>query len=657
MSTKYAATGPRVWGIAALICGSGVFLARHWEEKALCGVLAVLLLSATIGRILETRAAQRTEALITRCRSIPTHRWLLGGLGIWTIGWTIFHGISDPQWVPSGIDWHDSYLDAYALAHADHPLYCAWRYPLYPALGVWLGQLTGLDLSHALQLTSRLLAVGLAVPLYIIGKALYGRAAAVAGILALLTLATYRMHTDAVTPYPLVMLLAASGAAGIITATKGRLWSWLTIGISVGGLLATDGKSLLISLGFVGLALPMALVIPWGERPPKVVQHKAGAVGLRLSRVVLLALPIGLSYQWMGNLPVKAFTLEEMAVAYLLPGGRGAQQAPRNLQKGYMWGHLESVWTIPQTLQTFYEAGQNPAMAEQNAHQLRTSIQRITMDYPGFSWRVPIVLGACLILPLARRRQRWPERLKMALKVGAVGVILLSCWPSIKSDYQERYVVHGAVLLPMLAMGGVAALARLIIYRDRVIMQAATAMGILGAMAFLVLWPGNPISMGHLEDRLDPVAMGGLQEFEVGEWGKANLQDGDILLDSSWMMQALLLSGEHTVARTTNAYPPGGSPWPAGAWRFTRPWPDDRAPIERRYFALVNYLAMAPDTIHTEHVPIEDLVTDPDSPMGKKIAANPRWKEVYRTSDTIVRIYRWSGKSAPPGWQLHRRAM
>ena len=50
-------------------------------------------------------------------------------------------------------------------------------------------------------------------------------------------------------------------------------------------------------------------------------------------------------------------------------------------------------------------------------------------------------------------------------------------------------------------------------------------------------------------------------------------------------------------------------------------------------------------------------MTEPDSPMGKKVAANPRWEEVYRTSDTIVRIYRWKGKSAPPGWQLHRRAM
>ncbi len=632
-------------------------LARHWEEKGLLGVLAVLLAASAAGRLLEERWPGRGEALLGRLAAVPSRRWLLGGLGLWVLGWAIFHGLSDPRWVPSGIDWHDSYLDAYALAHSDHPLYCAWRYPLYPALGVWLGQLTGLDLSHALQLTSRLLAVGLAVPLYVIGKALYGRAAAVAGILALLTMATYRMHTDAVTPYPLVMLLAACGAAGLVRAAGGRLWAWLAVGVTTGGLLATDGKSLLIGLGFVGLALPMALILPWGAQAPRIFRGIAGGGMLRLTRIGLLVLPIGISYQWMGNLPVKAFTLEEMAVAYLVPGGRGAKQDPRNLQQGYMWGHLQDAWTIPRTLQTFHEAGQNPEMAEQNAHQLRTSIQRVTLDYPGFSYRVPVVLGLCLLLPLVRRRQTWEERLRTSLMVGAVGVVLLSCWPSIKSDYQERYVVHGAVFLPLLLMGGIGWLAKLVVHRDRPVMRAACALATVGAMGFLVLWPGNPISMGHLEDRLDPVAMGGLQEFEVGEWGRENLEDGDILLDTSWMMQALLVGGTHTVARTTNAYPPGGAPWPAESWRFTRPWPDDRPPIQRRYFALVNYLAMAPDTVHTDNVPIESLITGPDSPMGKKIAANNRWTEVYRTSDTIVRIYRWQGRSAPPGWQLHRRAM
>ena len=55
---------------------------------------------------------------------------------------------------------------------------------------------------------------------------------------------------------------------------------------------------------------------------------------------------------------------------------------------------------------------------------------------------------------------------------------------------------------------------------------------------------------------------------------------------------------------------------------------------------------------------IEDLITEPDTDMGKQIAAQPdRWTEVFRTSDTIVRIYKWKGGGPPPGWQTRRRSM
>ena len=181
--------------------------------------------------------------------------------------------------------------------------------------------------------------------------------------------------------------------------------------------------------------------------------------------------------------------------------------------------------------------------------------------------------------------------------------------------------------------------------------------GILATALGLLIWPANPVGFAQLGDRLDPVAMGGLQEHEVAKWGRKELQQGDLLLDTSWMMQALLLSGEHTIARATNAYPPGGAPWPAGSWRFTRPWPKERE-SSGRYFALVNYLAMAPNTFDATHVPIEELITEPDTDMGKQIAANPeRWKEVFRTSDTIVRVYQWQGAGAPPRWQTRRQSM
>ena len=52
-------------------------------------------------------------------------------------------------------------------------------------------------------------------------------------------------------------------------------------------------------------------------------------------------------------------------------------------------------------------------------------------------------------------------------------------------------------------------------------------------------WPANPVGFAQLSQRLDPVAMGGLQEHEVAEWGRAELKQGDLLLDTSWMMQGL----------------------------------------------------------------------------------------------------------------------
>jgi hypothetical protein len=111
------------------------------------------------------------------------------------------------------------------------------------------------------------------------------------------------------------------------------------------------------------------------------------------------------------------------------------------------------------------------------------------------------------------------------------------------------------------------------------------------------------------------------------------------------------------VARAPNAYPPGGAPWPAGSWRFTRPWPEER-PSSGRYFALVNYLAMAPNTFDASHVPIEELITEPDTEIGRAIAAQPElWAEVFRTSDTIVRVYQYKGTGAPARWQTKRRPL
>ena len=624
-------------------------LGGRWEVMALSVAVSILFFAAAAARWFEENRSNMAQSILDTLGSWSERTWLGVAIAAWVIGWTVFHGWTDPNWVASGIDWHDSHLDAYALLSGDSALYCAWRYPFYPYVAATVSHWTGADLTVSLQFVSRMVAIATAVPLFIIGRSLFGRSAAIAGILMIVSLATYRMHTDAVTPYPMVMFLGATAAAALIKSARGGWLPWLVIGLCCGGLLANDGKSLLISLGFIGMALLCACVVPW----------RSGSIGLvsRIKaiaiRVLVLGLPIVGSYQWMGNLPVKAFTLEEMAVAYLVPGGRGAAQAPRNLQTGYMWGHFDDAFTIPRTLKTFYDAGKNPELAEQNARQFQTSVQRLTLDYPGFTWRVPAFITLACLIPFARRRKRF----QTALQLAAVGVVLASCWPSIKSDYQERYVVHGAVLLPLLMMGGIDALGRLIIGHRGILRGLFRGGALLTIAGLWMAWPANPVGFAQLSQRLDPVAMGGLQEHEVAEWGRAELEAGDLLLDTSWMMQALALAGTRTVARAPNAYPPGGAPWPAGSWRFTRPWPEER-PSSGRYFALVNYLAMAPNTFDATHVPIEDLITEPDTEIGRSIAAQPeRWKEVFRTSDTIVRVYEYTGKGAPPRWQTQRRPL
>jgi hypothetical protein len=636
----------------------------RWEIMAFFAISSLLCVFAAAARWLDEFKPEIRDKILQIADRIPERSWLLAALVTWTTGWLFFHLISDPNWVASGVDWHDSHLDAYALLYNDSPLYCAWRYPFYPMMAAVVSSWTGIDLATSLQAVSRFVACATVIPLFYIGRHLFGRTSAIAGVILLVTLATYRMHTDAVTPYPMVMFLAASGAAGLVAAARGGVVPWAIVGASSAALLATDGKSLLIALGFVGMALITAVIVPWRWRPQDTPSSEVSTTNtppkpwlsgviLRFVRIALIALPIIGSYNWMGSLPVKAFTLEEMAVAYLIPGGRGASQAPRNLQTGYMWGHFDDAFTIPRTLQTFYEAGKNPLMAEQNTRQFRTSLQRLRLDYPGFTRRTPYFLALCFVVPLARRR----GRLQALFQLGAVGVVLASCWPSIKSDYQERYLVHGTVLLPILMMGGVGALANILIGSKTRMRSLARGTAVITVAFALLLWPANPVGFAQLKDRLNPVAMGGAQEHEVGEWGRENLESGDLLLDTSWMMQALVLSGEHTVARATNAYPPGGSAWPAGSWRFTRPWPEER-PGSGRYFVLVNYLAMAPNTFDAEHVPIEELITEPDTPFGKKIAADQtNWMEVFRTSDTIVRVYQWTAAGSPPGWQFKRKAM
>lgn len=237
-------------------------------------------------------------------------RAFAGGLLLWVGAWAAVGVLRDPAWAPSGIDWHDSLLGAYALAYDDPPLYCAARYPLYPALGAALHPL-GLSLDLALQLVSRLEMLLLGLPLAWVARRWFGEVAALATLGLLVCVPTFHHHLDAVTPYPTVMLAAATAVASLVAAVGGGLGAFALAGLALGALLAAEAKALLVA----GLLLPLGMIFALAA-PAGAGLRAWGRRGLRL---LLLLGPIAGSYAWAGSLPVRAETLESLASPTLFP--------------------------------------------------------------------------------------------------------------------------------------------------------------------------------------------------------------------------------------------------------------------------------------------------------------------------------------------------
>ena len=132
----YPATSPRTWliaaGVVACIAAANIGLAPLWNAEAAMVIgrwegrrwqvaSSSCSCSARWPDKLEESWTSSNAIFLGLMNRLDQRQWLgVAGLA-WLVGWTIFHVSGDPDWVSSGIDWHDSHLDAYSLLYGDPP--------------------------------------------------------------------------------------------------------------------------------------------------------------------------------------------------------------------------------------------------------------------------------------------------------------------------------------------------------------------------------------------------------------------------------------------------------------------------------------------------------------------------------------------------------
>ncbi len=556
---------------------------------------------------------------------------------VWGVGGLVALYVSDPDWVAAGIDWHDAYLAAYGLAWKEPTFYAASRYPLYPAAGAWVHSITGLPIDVALQVVTRAVMITLPIPLWIVGRRLFGRGAAFVGSAGLLLVPTFHHHLDAATCYPLYISATAWCVAGLALAVEGRLVGFGLYGVALGVALATEVKALFLGLATLPVAALFVLVVPVssGSRALRWVVVRGTLV--RLARTALMLAPLVGSYRWMESLSVIPQSLESLAVKTLRPDG---DRGDRGMTGGYVWGGWSGWDQVPRTVTTLLDGAATRSTTEaERARRVGNTLALVRADYPGSTPRLLWLAGAALLLaPLATRRSDgWRPRLERAGIALALVAVASTVLPALAMDYQDRYVAHAVIFTPLLVAGAGDLLLRgLFVGSDGA--RAVTRVSVLAAgMAIAIGWSGFPLSSERVRLRAGAVGRGGLAEQGVREWAATTLKPGDALLDTSWLMDSLLVAGAHTVLREEPAYPPPGAPCQGDGFRVTRPG----LPITGTIYALV---------------PQEDYTPPGRLRWGSKaIAADSSWVPVSRIQSAMATVYRYTGPGVPPGWNLRVR--
>jgi hypothetical protein len=574
---------------------------------ALIGLLLLLLL--LLPQALLALPGRLLRPLRGAGRLLPAGLLLLG------LGAGAVEAAAD-GWRAAGVDWHDSYLGAYALLHGDLVFYAPYRFPLYPALGGALSRALGLPLPQALQLLSLVALAGIAVPVAILGRARLGVGPTLAAAACALGLPSLQVNAHAVTPYPLFAGAFALLLWGLVEAAGGRLRGWALGGAGAALVFLADVKGLLP--GLVGLGLLLALLPALRARP-----------GRRLGALVLaLALglgPTGAAHGWMAGLPVIPLSLEEHS-ARVLEDGRLASAASSGTVFGQLRGPLQPI----HALMDVQRALSAPERAERVAQHRAGSLQRLRRDFPGLTWRSLALAGLGLLLPLRGPRLR-------GFLGGAVALLLLATTAGLAGlEYQERYVLHAAPWVILGLVGGLCAGsgALLAAARGEVARPAAGLMGAL-VVVFALAWPGSPLALGRGEGaRLDP-STGGGGEQALAAWSAGALRPDDLLLDTTWMMSGVLLLGHHAVARVPGDYPSLGVPFPQGRWRVSRPWPAEGG----RRLALVGRRPAPPNQVRRA-----------ETNAGQRILDDQSWAPIWESARGELVVLEHRGAEAPAWW-------
>ncbi len=622
-----------------------------WEVWAgvFFGLLCLLAVAARwwLARSFPERLERFERLVVSRwqdaCRRWPTlSAWGLPAvlLAAWSVLWAVLYAMTNPDWVASGVDWHDSYLCAYAFLFDDPPFYSFWRYPLYPVMAATLTSLTGIDLSISLQVISRVAMAAVAIPLFVVGRALYGRCTATLGIVLLLSLATFHHNAGTVTAYPLFTLAGATAVAGAVVAVRGGFLSLALSATATAMLFVLEPKGLAPGLTMLAVDIAMAVLAP--GRPRR-----------RLARMVMVPVPVVAAYLWMHALPVRPVSLEEQASSVLVePVKDGVARQWEG--PSYVFGKFDDWLTIPRTIYTIRTATSRPEFQQERRRRRMNSLNRLTSDYAGVSWRVPLLCVLGLALPLLRRDVSWRERLATAARLGCVAAYVGSAIPLAEMDYQERYVLHAVVFLPLLAAGAAGEIPRWLLGTRPI--DRWIRCGILAALvAFVMTWPGSAFRIGHPTNQFDP-RRGGRQERDILEWARRTLEPGDVVFDTTWMMTGTLLAGKYPVARARDSYPPGGAPYRSSHWRVTRPWPGK---ADGGRYALVGLI---PDQ-HLQlqgggargRLPPDQVPRTPENELGARLMASPRWVRVFESEDGFAVVLEDTGTTPPPWWDIPPR--